>query len=129
MSSAVSQEKFLSNDKNKQKLINMLRVKFQREGFVVKQAQEDADYLIIKSSLEIEKRSQFVVVVDEGIDLLVIMTASTNSEKFFFFLKPGKGKAGEALYFEATLSIAPHNKGQYFVSSCVQWLRYHICSF
>ncbi|GBN74288.1 hypothetical protein AVEN_35323-1 [Araneus ventricosus] len=106
----------------------MLCAKFQKEGFVVKQAQEDADYLITESALEIGKRSQFVVVFDEDINLLVIMTASTNSENIFF-LKPGKGKARDALYFEATLSIAPHNKGQYFVSSCVQWLRYHICSF
>ncbi|GBO08940.1 hypothetical protein AVEN_35399-1 [Araneus ventricosus] len=106
----------------------MFCVKFQKEGFVVKQSQEDAYYLIIKSALEIEKRSQCVVGFDEDVDLLVIMTASTNSENIFF-LKSGKGKAGDALYFEATLSIAPHNKGQYFVSSCVQWLRYHICSF
>ncbi|GBN73502.1 hypothetical protein AVEN_35224-1 [Araneus ventricosus] len=106
----------------------MLYVKCQKEGFVVKQAQEDADYLIIKSALEIEKRSQFVVVVDEVIDLLFIMTASTNYENIFF-LKSAKGKAGDTLYFEATLSISPHNKRHYFVSSCVQWLRYHICSF
>ncbi|GBM76170.1 hypothetical protein AVEN_224129-1 [Araneus ventricosus] len=124
----MSQEKFLSNDKNKQRLISMICVKFQKEGFVVKQVQKDADYLIIKSALEIEKSSQFVVVVGEDIDLLVIMTASTNSENIFC-LKPGKDKAGDALYCAATLSIAPHNKGQYFVSSCVQWLRYHICSF
>ncbi|GBM72009.1 hypothetical protein AVEN_167181-1 [Araneus ventricosus] len=108
----------------------MLCVKFQKEGFVVKQAQEDADYLIIKSSLEIEKRSQCVVVVGEDRDLLVIIKLSTNSENIFF-LKPGRGETGDALYCAASQSIAraPHNKGQYFVSSCVQWLRYHICSF
>ncbi|GBN51515.1 hypothetical protein AVEN_57146-1 [Araneus ventricosus] len=58
MSTTMFQEKFLLNDKNKQKLINMLCVKFQKEGFVVKQVQEDADYLIIKSALEIEKGLQ-----------------------------------------------------------------------
>ncbi|GBM32901.1 hypothetical protein AVEN_73718-1 [Araneus ventricosus] len=55
MSATMSQEKFLSNDKNKQRLINMLCVKFQKDGFVVKQAQEDADYIIIKSVLEVKK--------------------------------------------------------------------------
>ncbi|GBM36239.1 hypothetical protein AVEN_71947-1 [Araneus ventricosus] len=70
----------------------------------MKQAQKDADYLIIKSALEIEKSSQFV---DGDIDFLVIMTASINSENIFF-LKPGEGNAGDALYFEATLSIALH---------------------
>ncbi|GBO33235.1 hypothetical protein AVEN_185888-1 [Araneus ventricosus] len=78
----------------------MLCVKFQKEGFVVKQAQEDADYLIIKSALEIEKRSQFVAVFDDDIDLLVIMTASTNSENIFF-LKPGKWLRYHMCYFQA----------------------------
>ncbi|GBL80607.1 hypothetical protein AVEN_225287-1 [Araneus ventricosus] len=126
----MSQEKFLSNDKNKQRLINMLCVKFEKEGFVVKQAEEDADYLTIKSTLEIEKGSQCIVVVGEDIDLLVILTASTNSENIFFFLKLGRGKTEDALYCAATSNIdCSTHKGQYFVSSCVQWLRYHICSF
>ncbi|GBM08414.1 hypothetical protein AVEN_108403-1 [Araneus ventricosus] len=90
----MSQEKFLSNDKNKQRLINMLCVKFQKEGFVVKQ-------------VEIEKRSQCVVIVSEDIDLLVIMTASTNSENIFF-LKPERGMGGDVLYCAATLNIASH---------------------
>ncbi|GBN87296.1 hypothetical protein AVEN_255324-1 [Araneus ventricosus] len=107
MSATMYEEKFLSNDKNKQRLINMLCVKFQKEGFVMKQAQEDADYLIIKSALEVEKRSQCLVVVVEDIDLLVIMTSSTNSENIFF-LKPGRCEAGDALYYAAFLNIAPH---------------------
>ncbi|GBM86586.1 hypothetical protein AVEN_165888-1 [Araneus ventricosus] len=102
----------------------MLCVKCQNEGFVVKQAEEYADYLIIKSALEIEKRSQCVVVVGEDIDLLVIIAASTNSENISF-LKPGRGKAEVCSNPEHCST----NKGQYFVSSCVQWLRYHICSF
>ncbi|GBM65460.1 hypothetical protein AVEN_117306-1 [Araneus ventricosus] len=64
-------------------------VKFRKGGFIVKQAEEDADYLIIKSALEIAKRSQYVVVVGEDIDLLVIMAAPINSENIFF-LKPGR---------------------------------------
>ncbi|GBM37600.1 hypothetical protein AVEN_44531-1 [Araneus ventricosus] len=84
----------------------MLCVKFQNEGFVVKQAEEYADYLIIKSALEIEKRSQCVMVVGEDIDLLVIIAASTKSANIFF-LKPGRGKAEDALYCTATLNIAP----------------------
>ncbi|GBM88509.1 hypothetical protein AVEN_25095-1 [Araneus ventricosus] len=83
----------------------MLSVKFQNEDFVVKQAEEYADYLIIKSALEIEKRSQCVVVVGEDIDLLVIIAASTNSENIIF-LKPGRGKTEDALYCAATMSIA-----------------------
>ncbi|GBL55474.1 hypothetical protein AVEN_12067-1 [Araneus ventricosus] len=107
----------------------MLCVKFQNEGFVVNQAEEYADYLIIKSALEIEKRSQCVVVVGEDIDLLVIIAASTETfsihSENIFFLKPGRGKAEVCSKHEHCST----NKGQYFVSSCVHWLRYHICSF
>ncbi|GBN69800.1 hypothetical protein AVEN_208930-1 [Araneus ventricosus] len=84
----------------------MLCVEFQNEYFVVKQAEEDADYLIIKSALELEKRSQCVVVVGEDIDLLATIAASINSENIFF-LKPRRGKAKVALYCAATLNIAP----------------------
>ncbi|GBL95259.1 hypothetical protein AVEN_37720-1 [Araneus ventricosus] len=102
----------------------MLCVKFQNKGVVVKQAEEYADYLIIKSALEIEKSSQCAVVVGEDIDLLVKIVVSTNSEHIFF-LKPGRGKAEVCSNPEHCST----NKGQYFVSSCVQWLKYHICSF
>ncbi|GBN91834.1 hypothetical protein AVEN_145491-1 [Araneus ventricosus] len=85
----------------------MLCVKFQKEGFVVKQTEEFAYYLIMKSALEIDNRSQCLVVVGEDIDLLVIMTLSTNSEKIFF-LKPGRSEREDVLYCATTLNIAPH---------------------
>ncbi|GBM51746.1 hypothetical protein AVEN_175313-1 [Araneus ventricosus] len=81
----------------------MLCAKFQNEGFVVKQAEEYADYLIIKSALEIEKRSQCGVVFGKDIDFLVIIAASTNSENILL-LKPGRGKAEDALYCAETLN-------------------------
>ncbi|GBN51154.1 hypothetical protein AVEN_18704-1 [Araneus ventricosus] len=46
------------------------------------------------------------MVVGEDIDLLVIIAASTNYANIFF-LKPGRGKAEDALYRAATLNIAP----------------------
>ncbi|GBM86794.1 hypothetical protein AVEN_234190-1 [Araneus ventricosus] len=93
MSATLSKEKFLPNDKNKERLINMLCVKFQKEGLIVEKAEENADYLIIKSALEIEKGSQYVVVNGEDIDILFIMAASCNSEKVFF-LKAIDRKSG-----------------------------------
>lgn len=59
MSSTKSHEKFLSNGKEKRWLI---RMQFQKESFVVKQDGEDADYLMLKSALEMENRSECVVV-------------------------------------------------------------------
>ncbi|GBL94174.1 hypothetical protein AVEN_163501-1 [Araneus ventricosus] len=54
MSATTSQEKFLSNANSKQRVINMLRVKFKKD-FVVKQAEENVGYLIIRNTLETEK--------------------------------------------------------------------------
>ncbi|GBN47850.1 hypothetical protein AVEN_50309-1 [Araneus ventricosus] len=82
----------------------MLCVKFQNEGFVVKQVEEYADYLIIKSALEIEKRSQCVVVVGEDIDLLVIIAASTNSENIFF-LEAGEDEIYQCSELQQVVNI------------------------
>ncbi|XP_031784033.1 uncharacterized protein LOC116417072 [Nasonia vitripennis] len=48
-----SQDKFLSNDKNKNELIKELSKSFRFEGFRTKQAKEDADSLIIHTAIEI----------------------------------------------------------------------------
>ncbi|GBN63432.1 hypothetical protein AVEN_64191-1 [Araneus ventricosus] len=69
MSATMSREKLLSNYRNKQRLINMLCVKIQKEDFVVKQAEEDADYLIIKSAFKIEKGSQCIAVGEIWCDI------------------------------------------------------------
>ncbi|GBO23991.1 hypothetical protein AVEN_177020-1 [Araneus ventricosus] len=44
----------------------MLCVKYQKEGFVVNQAEEYADYLIIKSALEIEISTFFPALFRQG---------------------------------------------------------------
>jgi len=46
----VSQEKSVSNRNNKIKLISMLSAKFRLNNFIVKQATDDADVLIIKTA-------------------------------------------------------------------------------
>ncbi|GBM69534.1 hypothetical protein AVEN_175397-1 [Araneus ventricosus] len=55
-----------------------------------------------------KKKSQCVVVVGDDIKLLVgFLEASINLENIFF-LKPGRGKAEDALYCAGTLKIAAH---------------------
>ncbi|GBM32580.1 hypothetical protein AVEN_195543-1 [Araneus ventricosus] len=87
MSPTMLQDNFLSNDKNKRRLINMLCVKFQKEGIFVKQVEEDSDYLIIKSALEIEKRSQCAVVVCEDICLLRLSTIAAHEHSLRAYLQ------------------------------------------
>lgn len=52
MIATANQEEFLSNDKNKIKLISMLKNAFQKEEYVVNQSPDDADSLIINTAIE-----------------------------------------------------------------------------
>lgn len=97
MNVTVSQEKFLSNSNNKSRLISMLSVKFEANNFVVKQAQDDADVLIIETALECSRTNR-TVVVGEDVDLLVILVGRAPINEEIFFLKPGKGKVQRKLY-------------------------------
>lgn len=107
----VAQEKFLSNDQNKIQLINQLSAALKFEGYVVKQADEDADSLIINTAIEISDKSKSqniatevveynktVVVVGQDIDLLVLLNQLNSEEAPIFFLKVGSGNVGDCIY-------------------------------
>jgi molybdopterin biosynthesis enzyme len=65
--------------------------KFEAENFMVRQATEDADALIINTAISVSSAFDFVIVVGEDVDLLILLTAlSTRSN--IYILKPGKGK-------------------------------------
>lgn len=93
----VSQDKFLSNDSNKNRIIRMLKTKFEAANFMVKQATEDADSLIINTVISISSTFDSVIVVGEDVDLLILLTAlSTRSN--MYLLKPGKGTILQRIY-------------------------------
>lgn len=98
MPATTSQSKFLSNERNKSRLITKLIIKLTSEGFTVKQANEDADTLIVNTALEESSESNSVTIVGEDVDLLVIMTALAESKHNINFLKQGKGKTENKLY-------------------------------
>ena len=85
----VSQEKFLSNDGNKRRLISMLEVHLRAAGCQTKQAEEDADVLNIKTDIYATSESTTSIIV-EDVDLLVLMTQPTHTDKNVLLLKPGK---------------------------------------
>lgn len=68
MNVTVSQDKFLSNNNNKSKLISMLPEKFEANNCLVKYAKDYADVLIIETALEHSSRST-IVIVGEDVDL------------------------------------------------------------
>ncbi|XP_011859602.1 PREDICTED: uncharacterized protein LOC105557068, partial [Vollenhovia emeryi] len=94
----VSQEKFLSNGKNKARFINMLMKHLQLSDVTVEQAFEDADTLIVKTAIENASLYDSVTIIGEDIDLLVLLTGLGQETPNVFLRKPGKGKTQEALY-------------------------------
>ncbi|XP_074029234.1 uncharacterized protein [Leptinotarsa decemlineata] len=58
----ISQEKFLSNSKNKEKLITMLIKKLEAVDINTKQARVDADVLIIATAIEESERQRTEVI-------------------------------------------------------------------
>ena len=85
-----NQQQFFANIHNKFRFISMLSDKLTTENIAVKQAQNDADVLIIETAIEQLNVTNTTVVVGEDVDLLVLLTARTPIDKIIYFLKPGK---------------------------------------
>lgn len=106
MEANVSQDKFLSNEKNKFRLIAMLQKKFQEYNIAMMQAVEDADLLIIETAIQMSPSHASVFVVGEDIDLLVLLTALARPLQNVYFRKPGKGKIVEKIYSPRSLKYS-----------------------
>ena len=100
-----SQSKFLSNERNKSRLIAMLITKLTNEGFTVKQAIEDADTLIVTTAIEESAKAKSVPIVGEDVDLLIILTALSGSSTNIYMLKPGKGNIENKLYTPSSMKF------------------------
>nr|CAI5837262.1 unnamed protein product [Callosobruchus analis] len=91
---STTQEQFLSNEKNKAHFIDFIKVTFSSSGISVKQADGDADLLIVQTALDISTNQESVVIVKEDTDLLVILSGiADSSHGNVFFMKPGRGQA------------------------------------
>lgn len=95
----VPQEKFLGNMKNKERLILMLKDNFAAADIHTKQAQEDADTLIVTTAMDLAQQHNSVVIVGEDVDLLVIMIGRCRGvHSNVYFLKPGKGTVSPLIF-------------------------------
>ena len=112
MPSTTSQEKFLSNNKNKERLITLLMSTLQNVGYNVKQHKEDADALIVSTGLEKAIDYESVIIVGEDVDLLVMLTGvAEERHNNVYFLKPGKGNSEKCMYTTNSLknkNLAPY---------------------
>ncbi|KMQ87920.1 hypothetical protein RF55_12673 [Lasius niger] len=86
----------------------MLSEKLEAANVIVKQAQDDADVLIIETALEQSSRN--TTFVGEDADLLVLLLARTPSDRETFFLQPGKGKVETKIY--SSLSFGQYKKSK-----------------
>lgn len=102
----MTQEQFLSNDRNKARLISLLTERLEGEGFSVKQANEDADHLIVATALEVSQEHEKVVVVGEDTDLLIMLNALATPSANIYFSKPGRGTTPSKVYGPNSFKLA-----------------------
>ncbi|XP_043494309.1 uncharacterized protein LOC122519118 [Polistes fuscatus] len=90
----LSQKRFLSNVKNKMKLVQMLSEYLCMHGLNVKLAKEDADALIAKTAIELKQNTgREVAVVGTDTDLLVLWIGLSNCSPLYFYkISPGGKK-------------------------------------
>lgn len=101
MSLKIAQDKFLTNNKNKTRLIEMLRMKLADNNIFTCQAESDADKLIVDTAISLESKN--VVVVSEDIDVLVVLTALAPTDRKIYFLKPSRGKVNQQIFSSKSL--------------------------
>ncbi|GBO34389.1 hypothetical protein AVEN_207736-1 [Araneus ventricosus] len=106
MTVPTNQQQFLANIHNKSRFISMLSEKLKAADIFVKQANNDADVLIIETALE-KFNTNTTIVVGEYVDLLIILTARTPTDRIIYFLKPGKAEIETKMYSSQNLTSYP----------------------
>ncbi|KAG5896640.1 hypothetical protein JTB14_021286 [Gonioctena quinquepunctata] len=105
----IPQDKFLSNDKNKLRLIQLLKSKMEKHGIQVIQSEEDADRLIVTTALAKASDYDLVIISGDDIDLLVIFTGLVGPSKNVFFQKCRRGKTADVFYSAVSTSSGNHH--------------------
>lgn len=70
----------------------MLKEKITTENILVKQANNDADVLIVETAIKQVNQTTATIVISEDINLLILLTARTPTGQIIYFLKPGNAK-------------------------------------
>ena len=110
----ISQERFLSNRFNKNRLIQMLLQKLQDVNITARQARDDADVLIIETAIE-ESQLNTTVVVGEDVDLVIILIGRTLTHQNIFFTKPGRGNIETKVNSSASINNFIHCKKKHII--------------
>lgn len=100
----ISQDRFLSNSKNKDRFIKFLMEKLRAADIFCSQSKGDADRKIVRSAIKMndnfidQLNPKKCVVVSEDTDVLLLLNALTPKDKIIYFLKPVRGKVPEKVY-------------------------------
>lgn len=94
----VKQVDFLSNEKNKSRLISFLSVAIRNQGIEVREASDDADTLIFKTAIEKSEENANVAIIGEDVDLMVLLMALTPPERQILIIKPSHGNVERKVY-------------------------------
>ena len=78
----------------------MLKKKITSENVSVKQADNDADVLIVETAIEQFNSTNSTILIGEDVDLLVLLSKL----KIIYFLKPGKAQQESKIYSFKSLS-------------------------
>ncbi|GBL90054.1 hypothetical protein AVEN_181650-1, partial [Araneus ventricosus] len=97
-----TKEKLLANECNKKRFIELLKKALQKANICVQQAVEDADLTIVNTAISVAPQYDYVRVVGEDIDLLVLLTVLTSTHGNVFFQKCGRGKTPDSYYSTTT---------------------------
>ena len=93
----IRQDRFLTNGRNKSRLIEGLTVQMEQAGLRVKNADADADTLIVRTAIE-QSHHKVVVVVGTDSDLLILLTQLSQPDNCLYFFKPGSGTIPNKVY-------------------------------
>ena len=85
-------EKFLANPSNKQRFINLLSETLMKLGFQIHHAKDDADCLIVKTTLDVAASST-TVLIGEDTDLLVLLLYHVTDNLHGVYFMPSGRKA------------------------------------
>ena len=93
----VCQERFLTNGKNKARLIQSLTRHLMHAEIKVKHAVADADALIVRTAIDLSTNNN-VVVVGTDVDLLILLTQLSKEDNQLCLYKQGAGKCPDKVF-------------------------------
>ena len=119
-----TREKFLANPSNKQRFINLLNETLMKLGFKIHHAKDDADCLIVKTTLDVAASST-TVLIGEDTDLLVLLLyhVTDNLHGVYFMPSGRKDKLWDIK--TARAKIGTETCKRLLFCTRDQWLRHY----